>query len=372
MNSHIPPPYDIDSYDYDLPEEMIAQSPVDKRDRSRLLVMDCHAKQMSDHRFCDLVDFLRPGDLLVANNTKVFPARLLGKKETGGKMELLILEYPETIIETGIQSGNHLCREALVIGLVKSSKRPGLKSRLIFSPELEGIVEKIFPDGKVSVRLLFQGNLEDVLEKFGQTPLPPYIRRKSGDQPADRSRYQTVFAKETGAVAAPTAGLHLTEELLDTLREKQVGFCTVTLHVGYGTFAPVRVQDIREHRIHSEFLSVTEDTARLINETRKAGHRVFAVGTTTVRALEFAADDSGRVNQRQGWCDLYIYPGYRFKVVRNLITNFHLPRSSLLFMVSGLAGREWILDGYRHAVESGYRFFSYGDAMLIMTQEGER
>ena len=366
MNSRIPQPYDISSYDYDLPEEMIAQSPAGKRDRSRLLVVDCRTKQMGDHLFCDITDFLEPGDLLVANNTKVFPARLLGRKETGGKVELLILEYPSTITKTDGHAENGL-REALVTGLIKSSKRPKPQGRLIFSPELEGLVEEIYPDGKVMVRLLFSGNLEDVLEKFGRTPLPPYIRREAEERPIDRDRYQTVFARETGAVAAPTAGLHLTEELLGKLREKEVGFCTVTLHVGYGTFAPVRVQDIREHRIHSEFLTVPAETARLINKTREEGHRIFAVGTTTVRALEFAADDSGQVRQRRGWCDLYIYPGYRFKVVKNLITNFHLPRSSLLFMVSGLAGREWLLDCYRHAVKSGYRFFSYGDAMLIMT-----
>lgn len=366
MTDRIPVQFDISSYDYDLPEERIAQAPAARRDQSRLLVLDCRSKQTGDLRFNDLFDYLEPGDLLVVNNTKVFPARLLGRKETGGKVELLILEFPQTSSNLHNQAGGGSWCEAKVTGLVKSSKRPKPGSRLIFGPDLEGIIEEVL-EGRMRVLLRFRGSLEDVLDKNGQTPLPPYIRRESGDESTDRSRYQTVYAQETGAVAAPTAGLHFSSDLLDRLEKKQVGFCSVTLHVGYGTFAPVRVEDIREHQIHSEYLSVSKETASLINETRKQGHRIFAVGTTTVRALEFAADDKGQVCQRRGFCDLYIYPGYEFKVVENLITNFHLPRSSLLFMVSALTGRECLLAAYGHAVRSGYRFFSYGDAMLILT-----
>ncbi|MFA6284635.1 MAG: tRNA preQ1(34) S-adenosylmethionine ribosyltransferase-isomerase QueA, partial [Desulfurivibrionaceae bacterium] len=224
------------------------------------------------------------------------------------------------------------------------------------------------PDGKVRVVLCFRGDLARLLEEHGQMPLPPYIRREEGQSEEDRQRYQTVYAENPGAVAAPTAGLHFTPELLARIQAQGVRLAQVTLHVGYGTFAPVRVEDIREHAIHAEYLKVSEETAALVNETRAAGGRVWAVGTTSVRALEFAAQETGQVAGRSGFCDLYIYPGYQFRVVDNLITNFHLPQSSLLFLVSALVGRERILAAYEEAVEKGYRFYSYGDAMALITR----
>ncbi len=364
MSRSIPLSFDIKSYHYDLPETMIAQIPAEERDSSRLLALDCASGRISDHAFPDLLDYLKPGDLLVANNTKVFPARLLGKKATGGKVELLILEYPDQKNQN-LKKDKNGRREIIITGLLKCSKRPKINSILFFSPDLQGVVLKI-TGGKARVMLRYCGNLADILEQNGRTPLPPYIHRYKGEQPGDRSRYQTVYAENTGAIAAPTAGLHFTPELLEKISGKGVNFTAITLHVGYGTFAPVRVKDIREHKIHSEFLTVSPETARLINETKASGGRLFAVGTTTVRCLEFAARDNGRVDPVQGWCNLYIYPGYKFKLINNLITNFHLPGSSLLFMVSALAGRDMILESYRHAVTSAYRFFSYGDAMLIM------
>ncbi len=357
------PLYDIDSYNYDLPAENIAQEPVDRRDESRLLVLNCASEQLTDRTFHNIVDYLAAGDLLVVNDTKVFPARLLGRKETGGRAELMLLSYPQA--GSGATTGDDW-QEAVIIGLIKSSKRPKPASRLLFGDNLSAVVEEILADGKVRVRLRFSGDLDPLLAAHGRMPLPPYIRRDEPETASDRERYQTVYASQTGAVAAPTAGLHFTPELLATLRAKGVQIASVTLHVGYGTFAPVRVADIRDHKIHAEYLSVSAETARLINETKAKGKMVWAVGTTTVRALEFAADADGAVQAREGLCDLYIYPGYRFRVVRRLITNFHLPQSSLLFMISALAGQERILNSYRHAVANGYRFYSYGDAMAII------
>lgn len=353
--------YDIEQYDYVLPQECIAQEPTFERDQSRLLVMDCTNDSIEDKGFGDILELLKPGDLLITNDTKVFPARLLGKKTSGGKVELLVLEYPnESASKDGAWS------QIMVTGLVKSSKRPRHGGRLIFSENLEGVVDELLPGGKVRVLLKFKGDLDHLFGKHGIMPLPPYIQRESGGKPEDRQRYQTVFAKNTGAIAAPTAGLHFTDNLLAKIREKEVNIASVTLHVGYGTFAPVRVDDIREHQIHAEYLEVSEETASLVNKTREAGGTIWAVGTTTVRALEFAADEHGQVHKRSGLCNLYIFPGYKFKVVKNLITNFHLPKSSLLFMISALAGRERLMRAYNHAIKKGYRFYSYGDAMAII------
>ncbi len=357
--------YDINSYNYDLPAENIAQAPADQRDESRLLVMDCRNDDLTDRKFHQISDYLQAGDLLVVNNTKVFPARLLGKKETGGRAELMLLSYPQVTKDT-TQSQGDGWQEAVIIGLVKSSKRPKPASKLLFGDHLTGIIEEILADGKVRVRLRFRGDLDPLLANHGRMPLPPYIRRDEAETTTDRERYQTVYASETGAVAAPTAGLHFTDDLLAKLRNKGVQIATVTLHVGYGTFAPVRVTDIREHQIHAEYLSVSNETAKLINATKAKGKMVWAVGTTTVRALEFAANKEGEVLKKEGLCDLYIYPGYRFRVVNRLITNFHLPQSSLLFMISALAGQEKIFRGYKHAIANGYRFYSYGDAMAII------
>ena len=362
----MPSPYDLSAYDYELPAASIAQAPADRRDESRLLVMDCGADTLRDRRFRDIGDYLEPGDLLVANDTRVFPARLEGRKESGGRAELMLLGYPQPITAAAANTATEW-QEATATGLVKSSKRPKPGSKLLFGDDLHAIVEEILADGKVRVRLRHRGDLDGLLARHGRLPLPPYIRRGEEEAASDRERYQTVYADKTGAVAAPTAGLHFTPELLESLRAKGVEFATVTLHVGYGTFAPVRVADIRDHQIHAEYLSVSAETAQRINAARAAGQKVWAVGTTTVRALEFAANEKGEVEPKEGLCDLYIYPGYRFRVVSRLITNFHLPQSSLLFMVSSLAGRERVLQGYRHAVANGYRFYSYGDAMAIIT-----
>ena len=364
--------YNITSYDYDLPAESIAQLPTKDRDASKLLVMQRRSGKLADRCFADILDYLEPGDLLVANDTEVFPARLIGRKQTGGRVELFILEYPtEQHPQEPEGNGNRPIssrKSVKVIGLIKSSKRvrPGMK--LLFASELEGEVHAVEGDGKVEVRLYYQGDLATILEKYGQVPLPPYIHRVEGTGNDDRDRYQTVYARQPGAVAAPTAGLHFTEPLLQKISQKGIGIEYLTLHVGYGTFAPVRENDIRQHKIHREFVTVTEESAERINATRAKGGRIWAVGTTTLRSLEFAADQSGKVRRVADWCDLYIYPGYSFKLVRNLITNFHLPKSSLLFLVSAFCGREQLLKAYRHAVEHGYRFYSYGDAMAIIDE----
>jgi S-adenosylmethionine:tRNA ribosyltransferase-isomerase len=352
--------YDLKSYQFDLPENLIAQTPAGRRDQSRLLHYDGLSRKITDLHFFDICRFFKPGDVLVVNNTKVFPARLLGRKETGGKVELLLLAYPNPA-----GKGQNGYARAFVQGLVKSSKRPRSGSLLLFSDDLYAEVVEIFENGKVSVNLYYKGNLDDVLGRAGQLPLPPYIDRSAGQTREDRRRYQTVYARTTGAVAAPTAGLHFTEEIFQLLRDQSVMIAEITLHVGYGTFAPVRTDDIRDHRIHSEFLSVSRSAADLVNQTRRDGGRVWAVGTTSVRCLEFAADENGQVQPFDGDCDLYIYPGYQFRVVENLITNFHLPGSSLLFLVSSLIGRDELFRCYDHAVKEQYRFFSYGDAMVI-------
>ncbi len=355
--------FHIDDYNYSLPSGKIAQCPTAKRDESRLLVVDRKSGKLDDQDFTAIADLFAKGDLLVVNDTKVFPARLEGRKETGGRVELFILGYPPIIEKAA--GGRALCR-AEITGLVKSSKRPKLGSRLDFSEDLFGEVVEYLDGGKVKVALYFSGSLEDNLARSGRIPLPPYIRRDSGDEAYDQERYQTVYAEKTGAVAAPTAGLHFTDELLERLNEKGVRKTSITLHVGYGTFSPVRVDDIRSHQIHHEYLSVSGETADLVNETIAAGGRIWAVGTTTVRALESAATEVGKVSAYEGECGLYIFPGYTFRVVDNLITNFHLPKSSLLFLVSALAGRGNVMNAYEHAVENGYRFYSYGDAMAII------
>ena len=361
--------FQLSAYDYPLPEENIAQHPADCRDQSRLLVLDCVADSMAHRRFADITELLRPGDLLVVNNSRVFPARMFGRKESGGKVELLLLHYPET--REAPAGGAHL-HAAEVLALLKSSKRPKPGSSLFFGQKLQATVLELFPDGKVRLDLHFslpQGqNLADLLARHGQMPLPPYIKRPQGTTGGDFERYQTRFAAHTGSVAAPTAGLHFSDELLATIRNREVTLATVTLHVGYGTFAPVRSDNILEHRIHAEYIEVSTETALAMNRAREEGRRVWAVGTTTARALEYCADVQGKVAPFRGACDLYIVPGYRFRVVDNLVTNFHLPQSSLLFLVSALAGRERILAAYARAIELGYRFYSYGDAMAILTR----
>ncbi len=352
--------YSLSSYDYPLPEHLIAQEPAEQRDQSRLMVLDCVANQIRHRRFAAVGELFRPGDLLVVNNSKVFPARLFGKKESGGRVELLLLHFPESNIPG----------EATALALLRSSKRPQSQSQLFFADDLHAKVEELLPDGKVKITLLYPTDvdLSTLLEQYGQLPLPPYIRRPKGNTVADSQRYQTEYAHHIGSVAAPTAGLHFSRDLLSELEKKGIKQASVTLHVGYGTFAPVRSSDIREHQIHQEFVRVPHETAARINATRSAGGRIWAVGTTTARTLEFATDKTGCVLPVEGLCGLYIYPGYRFKVVDNLITNFHLPCSSLLFLISALVGRAQILTAYAEAVAQGYRFFSYGDAMAVITK----
>ncbi len=358
--------YDLEAYAYELPESSIAQTPAANREESRLLVFDRDSGSLRHQTFADILDYFEPGDLLVANDTRVFPARLTGHKETGGRIEVFLLEYPEPVPSTGAdQAFAAPC-------LIKSSKRPKPGSFLRFGSELRARVEELGEDGRARVTLFCRpgtaSSLEDLLAAHGSIPLPPYIQRSGGEEPNDRERYQTVYASRTGAVAAPTAGLHFSQPLLAAIRRKDVRFAAITLHVGYGTFAPVRAQDIRQHQIHAEYVSVSHETAGLVNETKKAGGRIWVVGTTTARALEWAALPAGCVTARDGWCDLYIYPGYSFQVVDHLVTNFHLPRSSLLFLVAALIGRQRLLDCYQEAIAQGYRFYSYGDAMAVISR----
>jgi S-adenosylmethionine:tRNA ribosyltransferase-isomerase len=351
--------FTLQAYDYLLPPENIAQHPADRREDSRLFVLHRKTDERENKHFSDIVDLLHSGDLLVVNDTKVFPARLLGQKETGGKAEVFLLSYPQLTDGTG---------EMVATALVKSSKRPRTGSVITMGHDLSCTILEQLSEGRLKIALHYdrQKGLARILEENGQIPLPPYIARDKGSTAEDSTRYQTVYASQPGAVAAPTAGLHFSEDLLERIRNKGVSIARITLHVGFGTFAPVRTEAIRDHSIHKEYIHISKENAEAINASRQGGGKIWAVGTTTVRALEFAGDEAGRVEPTEGWCDLYIMPGYRFKVVDNLITNFHLPRSSLLFLVSALCGRERLLDCYRQAIAQGYRFYSYGDAMAIL------
>lgn len=351
--------YSIDNYDYQLPEENIAQKPVEQRDQSRLLTLGRNSGSLGHGHFSDLPKHLSTSDVLVLNNTEVVPARLVGRKETGGRVELLLLDYTPTKVRSA--SGN----EFETLCLVKASKRPRIGSRFIFEAGLTA--EVVGTDGmRQRVRFSHTGDFESLLYSIGKVPLPPYIRRQNSDEAADdHSLYQTVYASQKGAVAAPTAGLHFTGDTLERLKNKGVKVVEITLHVGYGTFSPVRVSDIRQHAMHAERFSISEKTAGVINQAKKAGHRVVAVGTTCVRSLEFVSTKEGEVVSGEGSCDLFIYPGFKFKVVDAMVTNFHLPKSTLLMLVSAFAGQDNILNAYRTAIEKGYRFYSYGDAMLI-------
>lgn len=359
----------LEDYDYDLPPERIAQFPAPQRDHSRLLVLDTGANELVHHQFADIIDYLRAEDLLVINTTKVFPARLLGHKQTGGKVELFLLAFPRLATCSNLPAP---WQEATVSALIKSSKRPKPGALLHFSKDLKARVESFSEDGKVQVTLQYNQqhghSLEALLEAHGQMPLPPYISRPHGNSSEDLHRYQTRYARHTGSVAAPTAGLHFSDELLAKIAAKGVDIANIVLHVGYGTFAPVRTEDIRDHVIHREVVEISAATAEKINQVKATGGRIWAVGTTTVRTLEFAADEQGHMQPLTGECDLFIYPGFQFRVVDNMITNFHLPKSSLLFLVSALAGRQKILNAYQEAVAGAYRFFSYGDAMAIITR----
>lgn len=337
----------LSDFDYDLPEELIAQHPVPVRDQSRLLVLDRAAGTIAHRRFYDLPSYLVPGDTLVFNDTRVIPARLVGAKaDTGGKVEIFLLNrLTEDTWETLVKPGRKL--------------RPGAAVR--FGDEMSGEILSVTDFGGRVVRFVFSGIFEEVLDRLGETPLPPYIHEKL----SDAERYQTVFSRVRGSAAAPTAGLHFTENMLENLSEKSVNLAFLTLHVGLGTFRPVTAADIASHKMHREYYSIPPAAADLVNATRERGGRVIAVGTTAVRTLETAAA-GGRVKAGSGWTDIFIYPGYRFQMVDALITNFHLPKSTLLMLVSALAGRENILAAYGEAVAERYRFFSFGDAMFII------
>jgi len=351
--------YSLEDYDYHLPEENIAQQPAAQRDGSRLLVVGRKSGTLAHGYFNDLTEYLSASDVLVVNNTEVVPARLKGRKETGGRVELLLLDY------TPAANGNSRDTDFETDCLVKASKRPRIGSRFVFDAGLTAEVVGI--DGmRQRVRFSHEGDFESVLYGIGEVPLPPYIRREENDEKGDdHLNYQTVYASQKGAVAAPTAGLHFTGNSLERLKKKGVMVVEITLHVGYGTFSPVRVSDIRQHTMHSERFSISDRAAETINQARQAGHRVMAVGTTCVRTLEYASTEDGDVISGHGSCDLFIYPGYNFKVVDAMVTNFHLPQSTLLMLVSAFADRDNILAAYRTAIEKGYRFYSYGDAMLI-------
>ncbi len=334
---------------FELPPELIAQDPLEDRSSSRLLVMNRHTGALEHHIFREIPDFLREGDCLVLNDTKVIPARLLGlRRETGAHVEVLLLKRREgDVWETLVKPGKKC--------------RPG--AELVFGDGLlSGTVLETVEEGNRLIRFRYEGIFEEVLDRLGEMPLPPYITHKL----QDKSRYQTVYAKYEGSAAAPTAGLHFTRELLEQIRQKGVSVVYVTLHVGLGTFRPVKEENILEHHMHSEFYSVTPKAAQTVNETRAAGGRVICVGTTSCRTLESAADEDGTVRAGSGDTEIFIYPGYKFKVMDGLITNFHLPESTLVMLVSALAGRENVLNAYREAVRERYRFFSFGDAMLIL------
>ena len=349
--------YLLEDYNYNLPEALIAQNPVAQRDRSRLLFVDRKTRMLGHRRFFDICDLLTPSDVLVVNNTAVIPARLVGQKETGGRAEVPVLGYPDGGKDR-MDTGEFICR-----CMIKTSKRPKDGATLFFD---QGLTAKIidFKDGIYRVKFLYNGRFETLLDRIGRIPLPPYIKRS--DSKDDRTFYQTVYASQKGAVAAPTAGLHFSESLLEKLRKKGVKIVAITLHVSYGTFLPVRVSDIRDHRIHSEWYFIGKQTADVINREKAKGNRIVAVGTTCVRTLEYASNQSGVVAHGSGNCDLFIYPGYGFNVVDAMITNFHLPKSTLLMLVSAFAGRETVLKAYEAAIRERYRFFSYGDAMLIV------
>jgi S-adenosylmethionine:tRNA ribosyltransferase-isomerase len=341
-------------YDYELPEALIAQKPAAQRDRARLLRVERATGRISHHRFEAIGDLLAPGDLLVANDTAVVPARLLGRKESGGQVEVLLVDYAG-----GRPDGGRFCCACLI----KSSKPVRAGTRIRFE---DGLLGEVTERGEEGWQVVFSGggDARDLLERVGHVPLPPYIRR--ADAPADRQAYQTVYAARRGAAAAPTAGLHFTERLLAALGARGIRMAFLTLHVGYGTFAPVRTEDIRRHRMHAERFTLPQATTEAVAAAKREGRRVVAVGTTVVRTLEAAAGADGRVAAGSGLCDLFIYPGYRFKAVDAMITNFHLPKSTLLMLVSAFAGRDFILSAYREAVRRGYRFFSYGDAMVVL------
>lgn len=335
---------------YDLPQELIAQDPLSDRSGSRLMVLDKETGKIQHRIFRDIIEYLNPGDCLVINDTKVIPARLIGEKtDTGAAIEVLLLTRKQDLKDTWEV-------------LVKPGKKAKIGTKISFGGgRLIGEVIDIVEEGNRMIQFTYDGIFEEILDELGQMPLPPYITHKL----EDKNRYQTVYAKHEGSAAAPTAGLHFTKELLEAIEAKGVDIAKVTLHVGLGTFRPVKTENIQEHHMHSEFYRITEEAAEKINNARKNGKRVISVGTTSTRTLESAAEEDGTVKACSGWTQIFIYPGYQFKVIDCLITNFHLPESTLVMLVSALAGREHVLNAYDEAVKEKYRFFSFGDAMFI-------
>ncbi len=340
----------LSEFDYDLPEERIAQTPIEPRNASRLMVLDPASWQIEHRHFYDLKEYLMPGDTLILNDTRVMPARLVGHRDqTGGKVEVFLLRRLD---------GNRW------ESLVKPGKKAKEGTRIRFGAELSCVVKAHTDFGGRIVEFEYEGIFEEILDRLGEMPLPPYIHEKL----ADKERYQTVYNREEGSAAAPTAGLHFTKEQLKEIRAMGVHIGFVTLHVGLGTFRPVNVDTIEEHEMHSEYYSISDETAQLIMNTKAAGHRVIAVGTTSIRTLESAADAKHGISGKTGWTNIFIYPGYDFKIVDAIITNFHLPKSTLIMLISAFAGRELVLHAYKMAVEMKYRFFSFGDAMLIRSK----
>ncbi len=340
----------IEEFDYALPPSLIAQYPPSERGKSRLMVLH-RCRNAIEHRgFQDLPNSFLPGDLLVMNDTRVLPARLIGKKETGGRCEILLIPS-----WNGVNGG----WEALIRGASKKRR----ETRIQFTENLYGVVEQI-KDGKAKIRFSGQGEVTEILQEIGHIPLPPYIKRQ--DSPLDKDRYQTIFAKKDGSIAAPTAGLHFSLPLVESLRDRGVDAALITLHIGIGTFTPVKVENIEDHVMGAEWIEISEETVKAIEETKKRKGRVIAVGTTTTRALESFADREGRIKPGKRLSSLFIYPPYQFRLIDGLITNFHLPKSTLVMLVSAFAGKELIMKAYEEAIKREYRFYSYGDAMLIL------
>ena len=333
---------------YDLPEELIAQTPLERRDGSRLMVLNRETGEVTHRHFYDILDYLNPGDCLVMNDSRVLPARLLGHRPTGGVVEVLLLR------DLGGKRWECLC---------KPGRKMQVGSEVIFGDgELTGVVREVREDGNRVVEFRYEGIFLEVLERLGKMPLPPYIKEELQDQ----ERYQTVYSREVGSAAAPTAGLHFTRELLEKIREKGVNEAFVTLHVGLGTFRPVKAEEVTDHHMHSELCMMNAETAKMLNETRQNGGRIVCVGTTSCRTLESLVNEDGSFEAKSKWTDIFIYPGYTFKAMDGLITNFHLPESTLVMLVSAFAGREHVLNAYEEAVKEKYRFFSFGDAMCIL------
>ena len=337
----------VTEFNYDLPEELIAQTPLKKRDESRLMVLDRKNKTIEHRKFKNIIEYLEPGDVLVRNNTKVIPARLFGKKETGAKVEFLLLNNIEKDIwEVIVRPGNKLH-----VGTTVIFQNGLLKAKIL----------DIMPGGTRKVEFEYKGIFNEILDQIGLMPLPPYIHEKL----QEKDRYQTVYAKYEGSAAAPTAGLHFTQELLEDIKKKKVEIANVTLHVGIGTFRPVKEETVEDHEMHTEHFYIKQEDAEKINNAKKNGKRIIAVGTTSCRVLETIADENGYVKETEGDTKIFIYPGYKFKCLDGLITNFHLPQSTLLMLVSALAGKDFIMQAYKEAVKEKYRFFSFGDAMFI-------